>query len=91
MNVYDRRANVSVPTVIAVVLWVVVGALMGAGLIVMAFGPWRVGVVLTQMSCMSAPIAATVSVRVYAIRMANLVRRLHGVERVDEESPADRR
>lgn len=91
MNVYDRRANVSIPTVIAIALWVVVGVLMASALIVIALGRWKVGVVLTQLSCMTAPIAATVHVRVFAIRMSNLVRRLHGVERVEQEFPVDRR
>lgn len=86
MNVYDTKASLSI--VIALTLWAVVGLLMVAALITMAFDHWRAGVILSQISCVVAPIAAVAHVRIYMVRISTLVRRLHGVEpehsRVDQ-------
>lgn len=72
--------NVSTAAVVAGALWASVFMVGTVGLICALVGNWHAAVLVGLLDGVLAPIAAVAHGRYYAVRLAGIIRRLHGVE-----------
>lgn len=83
----DKWSNT---VVIACVLWACVALLMIAAWIALALGDWQVALLTSQFACVVSATAVVAHIRIYAVRISGIIRRLHGLD-VLEPSPRESR
>lgn len=84
---------VSRTQVTAALAWAVVAGLMGGGVAVLVLAPdrWAWALLLTAGSCATSAVAATLTIKGYAVRLCSVIRATAGLERPEGPNGGDLR